>query len=67
MRYMLDTNICIYVQKAKHQQLLERFWKHYDEGLCISVVTLAELLHGVEKSSNIQKNFIALKDLLDFL
>lgn len=51
MRYMLDTNICIYAIKKKPMQVLERIHDHLDEGLVISAITLAELVHGTEKSA----------------
>lgn len=55
LRYMLDTNICIYVLKNHPPQLRDVFNRHEDQ-LCISSITLAELLHGAEKSSNIESN-----------
>ena len=67
MKYMLDTNICIYVQKNKPDNVAKHFLAHYDEGLCISVITLSELLHGVEKSSNKERNIKSLSYLLDVL
>ena len=48
LEYMLDTNICIYVIKKRPVALRERF-DQLAEALCISVITLAELLCGVEK------------------
>ena len=67
MKYMLDTNICIYVQKNKPSCVLERLREHQDDGLCISVITLAELVHGVEKSIQKNKNMTSLIHLLDLL
>ncbi|MBO6305104.1 MAG: type II toxin-antitoxin system VapC family toxin [Selenomonadaceae bacterium] len=67
MKYMLDTNICIYIIKNKPVEVVKRFYEHYDEGLSISSLTLAELAHGIEKSANKEKNAIALINLLYFL
>lgn len=64
MRYMLDTNICIYAIKNKPQQVLERLQAHEPEDICISSVTYAELVHGVHKSMSVQKNRLALMLLL---
>jgi tRNA(fMet)-specific endonuclease VapC len=50
LRYMLDTNIVIYVIKRRPIELLEVFNRHAGQ-MCISSITLAELLHGVEKSA----------------
>ena len=60
MKYMLDTNICIYAIKNKPEKVLEKFKENLQEGLCISVITLAELEYGVEKSSNPERNTAAL-------
>ena len=60
MTYMLDTNICIYTMKRKPEQVLQRFQKALDEGLCISSITLAELEYGMQHSSDPVKNEQAL-------
>lgn len=67
MKYMLDTNICIYVIKNKPPTVLQRFREHQNDGLCISAITLAELVHGVEKSEQQKKNAEALLHLVDLL
>jgi tRNA(fMet)-specific endonuclease VapC len=60
LEYMLDTNICIYVIKNRPAALRERF-DQLAEGLCISVITLAELLYGVEKSARRTENLQAVE------
>ena len=64
MRYMLDTNICIYAIKHKPEQVFIRLQEHDPIDICISSVTYAELVHGVEKSKAIEKNRVALALLL---
>ena len=64
MRYMLDTNICIYAIKHKAREVIERLKEHNPSEICISSVTYAELIHGVEKSKAVDKNRIALTLLL---
>ena len=64
MRYMLDTNICIYAIKHKPEQVFIRLQEHDPIDICISSVTYAELVHGVEKSKAIEKNRVALVLLL---
>ena len=64
MRYMLDTNICIYAIKRKPEQVFIRLQEHNPIDICISSVTYAELIHGVEKSKAIEKNRVALALLL---
>ena len=72
MRYMLDTNICIYCIKQKPVQVFQRLQEHDPAEVCISSVTYAELVHGVEKSQAIERNRLALAllltniDILDF-
>ena len=64
MRYMLDTNICIYAIKHKPEQVFIRLQEHDPIDICISSVTYAELVHGVEKSKTVEKNRVALAVLL---
>ena len=64
MRYMLDTNICIYAIKHKPEKVFQRLQETEPENVCISSVTYAELVHGVEKSVAVEKNRIALSLLL---
>jgi len=64
MRYMLDTNICIYVIKHKPETVFQKLQNTNPEDVCISSVTYAELVHGVEKSAAVEKNRLALSMLL---
>ena len=64
MRYMLDTNICIYSIKHKPEQVFLRLQEHNPADICISSVTYAELVYGVEKSQAVEKNRLALTLLL---
>lgn len=64
MRYMLDTNICIYAIKHKPEKVFNELQKHDPSDVCISSVTYAELVHGVEKSAAVEKNRLALSMLL---
>ena len=56
MKYMLDTNICIYAIKKKPESVFIKLRSELSSGLCISSITLAELQHGVEKSQFPEKN-----------
>ncbi len=64
MRYMLDTNICIYSIKHKPEQVFYRLQQHDPSEICISSITYAELIYGIEKSKAIDKNRLALTLLL---
>ena len=60
MKYMLDTNICIYAIKHKPPEVIRRFLSHDPGQLCISSITYAELMHGVEKSMAVERNRVAI-------
>ena len=62
LRYLLDTNIVIYVIKRRPLQALEIFNKNAGR-MAISAITLAELQHGAEKSSNPAANLAVVEDL----
>ncbi len=50
-RYLLDTNICIYIAKRKPEQVLRRF-ETLDVGdVAMSLITYGELRFGAERSS----------------
>ncbi len=61
LKYLLDTNIVIYVVKRKPVEVLEPFNAHASR-MAISVITLAELLHGAEKSSRPAHNLAVVED-----
>ena len=64
MRYMLDTNICIYAIKHKPEKVFQKLQTVDPQDVCVSSVTYAELVHGVEKSAAVEKNRLALSILL---
>mgnify|MGYP000158446401 FL=1 len=55
IKFMLDTNIVIYTIKNKPTKVRETFKKHADQ-MCISSVTLMELIYGAERSSRPEEN-----------
>lgn len=63
MRYLLDTDICIYVLNKRPPEVLSQFLAHEDDGIAVSVITASELLFGVRKSSS-TKNLAALEAFL---
>ena len=50
MRYLLDTDICIYLIKNRPAVVLEQFKQHSPQDVAISTITLFELQYGVENS-----------------
>ena len=65
-KYMLDTNIVIYVIKRRPAALLDVFNEHVGH-MCISSITLAELLHGAEKSERQEHNMRRVEDFISRL
>ena len=61
LRYLLYTNIVIYVLKRRPIEVLATFNAHASR-MAISSITLAELLHGAEKSSRVSENLSAIED-----
>ena len=49
MKYLLDTNICIYLIKQKSAHILNRFRAEKPDSIGISAITVAELQYGVSK------------------
>ncbi|MBO4398705.1 MAG: type II toxin-antitoxin system VapC family toxin [Lachnospiraceae bacterium] len=64
MKYMLDTNICIYAIKKMPETVLSHLQRVKPQDVCISSVTFAELMHGVFKSKAVERNQLALSVLL---
>ncbi|WP_145129303.1 tRNA(fMet)-specific endonuclease VapC [Pseudomonas sp. URMO17WK12:I11] len=62
LKFMLDTNICIFTIKNRPIELRDAFKRHHDQ-MCISTVTLMELIYGAEKSSNPERNLAAVEGL----
>lgn len=51
-RYMLDTNMCIYLMKSKPEQVALRFVEYSVGDVVMSAIAFAELEHGVSLSEN---------------
>ena len=62
LRYMLDTNICIYTIKNNPAAVREKFQQHQNH-LCISSIVLSELLYGAEKSSQPEKSLALIEGM----
>ena len=74
MKYMLDTNICVFLMQD-HPNVVAAFSKKKKDGIAISTITLAELEYGVNNSKStaaMDRNrtklisFLTLVDVLDF-
>jgi len=64
MKYLLDTNICIYLIKKKPASVITRFNEHSVGDIGVSSITVAELSFGVQKSRRRTQNQEALLQFL---
>ena len=66
-RFMLDTDICSYIMKRSHPQVLKRLQAVPVSDVCMSVVTKAELLYGVTVSPRANQDAAALAAFLPYV
>ncbi|MDR1966037.1 MAG: type II toxin-antitoxin system VapC family toxin [Synergistaceae bacterium] len=69
--YMLDTDICSYIIRDRPPRLKKAFLEHEKDAVCISAVTYAELLYGLEKkpSEKLERDiseFVILVKIVDW-
>lgn len=67
MRFLLDTDTCIYLIKQQPPAVLKRFQTLQAGDVGLSVVTFAELLYGAYKSQQEERNLARLHELADAL
>ena len=63
VRYLLDTNICIYIAKHNPPAVREHFARHAANELAMSVITLGELRFGAEKSQSHEQAMATIQQL----
>lgn len=63
MRYLLDTNICIYLLNGRYPQLADHLRQVGRDALCVSAVSWTELWHGVARSEQPQHSSKRLESL----
>ncbi len=64
IKYLLDTNICIYIMNRKPKEIIHRF-KQYDIGeIGVSTITVSELQYGAAKSKTPDLNFQRVEEFL---
>jgi len=66
MRWMLDTDTCIFVMKDHPPQVRQRLRRVAVGEVAISAIVLAELRFGVQKSRRPEQNAVALGDFLHY-
>ena len=66
-RFLLDTNICIYIRQKRPEDVLRRFRKLDPGEAVISVITFGELLYGAAKSAQRVAALERLRELVNLL
>lgn len=66
-RYMVDTDICIYLTKHRHPQVTARFKRLAAEQLVMSAITFGELQHGANKSNQRERTLAQLAELTRYI
>ncbi len=63
LKYLLDTNICIYIAKKQPKHVLTKFEHMLVGEVAMSTITYGELYYGAEKSLQKEKNIMILDQL----
>jgi tRNA(fMet)-specific endonuclease VapC len=66
-RYLLDTNICIYIRQRRPEEVLRRFRRLRPGEAALSVITYGELLYGAAKSAQPAAALERLRELVHLL
>ena len=66
LKYLLDTNIVIYVIKRRPVEVMGVFNQNFGR-LAISTITLSELHHGAEKSAKVAQNLAVVDEFASLL
>ena len=67
VRYLLDTNICIYIAKGQPLAVRARFDQHTLNDLAMSTITLGELRFGAEKSQARDRALATIEQLMQVI
>lgn len=67
LKYLLDTNICIYIAKQKPLHILSKFEELIIGEACMSTITYGELYYGAQKSNHSKKNTTLLEELASLI
>jgi tRNA(fMet)-specific endonuclease VapC len=66
-RYLLDTNIFVYIRRGRPAEVLARFQRLRPREAVISVITYGELLYGMEKKHPEPQAFHRLEELVSLM
>lgn len=67
IRYLLDTNICIYIAKGQPLAVRHRFEAHTLQELAMSTITVGELRFGAEKSQARERALATIDQLVQMI
>lgn len=67
VRYLLDTNICIYIANGRPLAVRARFDQHTLQDLAMSIITLGELRFGAEKSQTRERALTTVEQLMQVI
>jgi len=65
MKYLIDTDWAVHCLRGYRKDIVEEITKKLDEGIGISIISLAELYAGIHRSANPQESFKGLKIFLE--
>ncbi len=66
-RFLLDTNICIYIRQERPEPVLRRFRRLRHGEAALSVITYGELIYGAAKSAQREAALERLRELIHWL
>lgn len=66
LKYLLDTNIVIYVIKRRPLEMMGVFNENAGR-MAMSAITLSELFHGAEKSAKVAQNLAVVEEFASLL
>ena len=66
-RFLLDTNICIYIRRQRPEKVIARFHRLKPGEAALSVITYGELIYGAEKGLARNRSFRDLEELSSLL
>jgi tRNA(fMet)-specific endonuclease VapC len=67
MKYLLDTNICVYISNHRPARVRARFGQCHPGDIAMSVVTYLELMYGASKSNQRERSLIGVGDFVSLV
>ena len=64
MKYLIDTNICIYIMNKRPIEVIHKFKQFDVDEICVSTITVSELQYGVRRSGDRKLNKQRIEEFL---